>query len=74
MSLSLVQYWLNVVTVRCQLLFMFNIYPMSQHGEECWMFSAASFCSFVNTITSEGVNIGVGALYKNLDRVRISGP
>ena len=44
------------------------------------MFSAASVCLFVcvNTITSERVNIwwwnlGVGALYKNLSRVRIWG-
>ena len=28
-------------------------------------------CLFVNMITSERVNVGVGAWYKNLDRIRI---
>ena len=56
----------------------YRYYPTSQRSEELWMFSAASVCFFVNTITSEGVdigcwNLGVGALYENLGRVWIWG-
>ena len=60
-------------------------YPMSQHSKDRRMFSAVSVClcvcMFVNTITSERVNIGwwnlgigaMHALYKNIGRVRIWG-
>ena len=61
---------LNTVTQRR------DDYPTSYRSEERWMFSAASVCLFVNTVTSEWVNIGwwnlgLGTLYKNLGRVRI---
>jgi len=53
-------------------------YSTLYRSEERCMFSAASVCLFVNTITAERVNRmvklgGLGALYKNLGRVRIWG-
>ena len=54
----------------------FYDYPLAYSSEAKSIFSAASVCLFVCTITSERLNVGhqtwqLGTLYKNLARVQV---